>query len=156
MALLDTIQEIEERRDKTLEGRQRRMAQGEPVKQMPISREQLRMAMSNMDRIFKENRAKFMEQQEQRDRVSMAVAQMNQAQPPQGEQGQQAEMQGQAQPQMQQGQSPLMEQMAPMMNQGAMGGMGQAPAPQPQQQQQMQQQQMQQQQQPQGLLGMGR
>ena len=160
MALLDTMKEIEERREKTLNRRQQRMEQGEPVNKMPISRDQLRLAMSRMDQVFKYNRAEELKRREQQERVAQAVANMQQ-QEAAAQQGQaQPQQPQQAQPQMQQGQSGLMGQVAPMMNAGAMGGMGQA-QPQPQQQQQQAPQQPQGQQQApqnasQGLLGMSR
>lgn len=158
MALLETMQEIEERRDKTLERRQRKMARGEPVNNLPISREQLRMAMARMDQVFKENRAEEMRRQEHQERVAQAVMRMQQEEAA----GQQPQQQQQVpqQPQMQQAQSGIMNQVAPMMNQGAMGGMGPTPmAQQPQQGPQAAPQNAPQaapQNVSQGLLGMGR
>lgn len=125
MALLDTIQEIENRREAVLNRRERRMVEGEPTGQMPISRERLRMAMAQMDQIYKQNRAKTLQQREQQNRVAEAVARMQQEEAAAQQQPQQQ------QPQMQQGQSPLMGQVGQMMGAGAMGGMGQA-QPQPQ------------------------
>lgn len=151
MALLETMQEIQDRREKTLNRRQNRLAQGETVNKMPISREELRLAMANMDRIFKEGRAEALSRQEQRNRVAEAVARMQQEEA-MAKQGQSQMQQGQpqmqqGQPQMQQAQSPLMGQMGAMMSQGAMGGMSaNQPQAQPQQQPQA----------PQGLLGMPR
>ena len=78
MALLDTINQIEQRRDRVLNRRQARMMNGEPVEAMPVSKEKLRQTMSYLDMLFKENRAKYAEQMDKQQRLAQAVQMMEQ------------------------------------------------------------------------------
>ena len=131
MALLDTIKMIEDRRDRVMNRRQSRMAEGESPIGMPIDPMQLRRAMSRMQDIYKKNRQKIMEDRDKRMRMAQAV-QKAMAEQEAAEKGQQ---QAPAQPQ----QAPAQ----PMQPQGLLGGMG---AP--------QQQNAPQQPQGQGIMGM--
>ena len=92
MALLDTINMIEERRNRVMNRRQNRMAQGEQVKSMPVPKERLRMAMAHLDELYKENRMKYLQQVEKQQRMAQAM--------------QMVEQQQQQQPQQQQPQAP--------------------------------------------------
>ena len=93
MALLDTINMIEERRNRVMNRRQNRMAQGEQVKSMPVPKERLRMAMAHLDELYKENRMKYMQKVEQQQRMTQAMQiveqqqQQPQQQQPQAPQG---------------------------------------------------------------------
>lgn len=128
MALLDTIREIEERREKTLNRRQNQVAQGEEPSGMPIDRMALRRAMSRMNDIFQENRKVIKEQRDRQMRMNQA---MQRAMAEEQGQGQAPAPEQQAQPQMPQQQQPMAQQ-AP---QGLLGGMGGMMQGNPQQQQ---------------------
>lgn len=80
MALLDTINMIEERRNRVMNRRQNRMAQGEQVKSMPVPKERLRMAMAHLDELYKENRMKYMQKVEQQQRMTQAMQMVEQQQ----------------------------------------------------------------------------
>ena len=129
MALLETMNEIQQRRDRVMSRRERRAAMGEPVAGIPVPKERLRAAMSYLDTLYKENRMDAMRQREQQNKVSQAMQMLDQ---------QEAQQQPAQQPQAQQ--APQATQMAA---QPLMGQVGMAP----QQQQQMPAQ---------GLLGMPR
>jgi len=98
MALLDTINMIEERRNRVMNRRQNRMAQGEQVKSMPVPKERLRMAMAHLDELYKENRMKYLQQVEQQQRMAQAMQIVEQQQNASQQQPQQ-----QQQPQAPQG-----------------------------------------------------
>lgn len=123
MALLDTIREIEERREKTLNRRQNQVAQGEEPSGMPLDRMALRKAMSRMNDIFQENRKVIKEQRDRQMRTNQA---MQRAMAEEQGQGQAPAPEQQEQPPMQQ------PQQAP---QGLLGGMGGMMQGNPQQQQ---------------------
>lgn len=110
MALLDTINMIEERRDRVMNRRQNRMAQGEQVKSMPVPKERLRMAMSHLDELYKENRMKYLQKVEQQQRMTQAMQMV--------EQQQQQPQQQPQQPQQQMPQQQMATQQAP---QGLLG-----------------------------------
>lgn len=80
MALLDTINMIEERRNRVMNRRQNRMAQGEQVKSMPVPKERLRMAMAHLDELYKENRMKYLQQVEKQQRMAQAMQMVEQQQ----------------------------------------------------------------------------
>jgi len=124
MALLDTIKEIEERREKTLNRRQNQLARGEEPSGMPIDRMALRRAFSKMNDVFQENRKKIKEERDRQMRMNQAM-QRAMAQ----EQGQGQAPAPQQQDQMAQQQQP---QQAP---QGLLGGVNSMMQGNPQQQQ---------------------
>lgn len=92
MALLDTINEIQNRRQRVLSRRERQAAAGETVTGMPVPKERLRAAMSYLDTLYKENRMAAARQREQQNRVSQAMQMLQQQEAQQQEQQQAPQM----------------------------------------------------------------
>ena len=123
MALLDTIDEIQKRRQRVMNRRENQLAAGQSVAGMPVPKERLRAAMAYLDEIYKENRMKAAQQIEQKNRMAQAM-QMYTQQEQMQQQPQEAPQQPQmpAQPLMGQMQAQP-QQMPQQPPQGLLGGL---------------------------------
>lgn len=133
MALLDTINTIEQRREKVMNRRQRRVARGEDPLGLPIDPMQLREAMSKLNDTFQKNRKKVLEERDRQRRMNEAmqrVAQEEEARksaPQQPAQGQMGQMAGQQQQMAQQQMPQSQGLLGGMAGAGGMQGMAQSP-----------------------------
>ena len=122
MALLETMNQIKQRRQRVMNRRENALANGEQPTGMPVPKERLREAMAYLDQLYKENRAKVAQQQEQRARMAQAMQMVNQQEQAPA-QPQQAPQQPQMPAQPLMGQMPAQPQQMPQQApQGLLGG----------------------------------